>query len=63
MLHAKFQDHRTTGSEEGFYHIWVWRPSWSSDLEHSYKLSFPDPKEAPLKFGFDWPKSFREKDL
>ena len=29
MLHAKFQDPRPLGSgEEGFYHIWAWRPSW-----------------------------------
>ena len=31
MLHVKFQDHRTSGSEEeafkGFYLIWAWRPS------------------------------------
>ena len=53
MLHAKFQDHRTSGSGEEdflkfFYHIciWAWRPSWSCDLGHLYKLSFPFPKEA-----------------
>ena len=23
---------------EGFYHIWAWRPSWSCDLDHLYKL-------------------------
>ena len=53
MLHAKFQDHRTSGSGEeifkGFYYIWAWRPSWSFDLDHLYKLSFPLPKEAPHK--------------
>ena len=32
MLHAKFQDHRTSGSGEeddfkGFKYIWAWRPS------------------------------------
>ena len=32
---------------KGFYHIWAWRPSWSCDLDHLYKLSFPLPKEAP----------------
>ena len=32
---------------EGFYHIWALRPSWSCDLDHLYKLSFPLPKEAP----------------
>ena len=34
---------------KGFYHIWAWRPSWSCDLDHLYKLSFPLPKEAPHK--------------
>ena len=33
MLHAKFQDHRTSGSGEedfkGFNHILAWWPSWS----------------------------------
>ena len=42
MVHAKFQDHRTSGSgNEDFYNIWAWRPSWSSALYHLYKLSFP----------------------
>ena len=53
MLHSMFQDHRTSGSGEedfkGFYHIWVWRPSWLCDLYHLYKLSFPLPKETPHK--------------
>ena len=52
MLHAKFQDYRASGSGEevffkDFYHIWAWRPSWSGDLYHLYKLFFPLPKEAP----------------
>ena len=42
MLHAKFQDHRTSGSREedfkSFYHIWAWWSSWSCDLDHLYKL-------------------------
>ena len=47
MLHAKF--HFIVLQEkifEDFYHIWAWRPSWSCDLDHLYKLSFPLPKEA-----------------
>ena len=32
-----------------FYHIWAWRPSWSCDLDHLYKLLFPLPKDAPQK--------------
>ena len=52
MLHAKFQDHRASGSGEedfkGFYHIWAWRPSWSCDLGR-FTFWFPLPKEAPHK--------------
>ena len=44
---------------KGFYHMWTWRPSWSCILDHLYKLSFPLPKEAHIKFGFDWPRGFR----
>ena len=51
MLHAMFQDHRTFSSGEEdfkrFYHLWAWRPSWSCDLDHLYKLWFTLPKEAP----------------
>ena len=50
MLHAKFQDHRTSGSGEDFlrfYYIWAWPPSWSCDLDHLYKLSFSLPRKAP----------------
>ena len=51
MIHAKFQDNMTSESGEddfkGFYHIWTWRPSWSCDLDHLYKISFSLPKNAP----------------
>ena len=53
MLHAKFQDHRTSGSGDGdfnvFYHIWAWPPFWSCDLDHLYKLWSPILKYAPHK--------------
>ena len=53
MLHAKFQDHRTSGSgEEDFLRFLPYmgiRASWSCDLDLLYKLSFPLPKEAPHK--------------
>ena len=26
---------------KGFYHIWIWPPHWSCDLDHLNKLSFP----------------------
>ena len=45
LLHAKFHDHQTSGLKKtifkGYYHIWEWRPSWSCDLDHLYKFSFP----------------------
>ena len=69
MLHAKFRGNRTNGSREedffkGFYHyIWAWRLSWSCDPDAANKLSFPLPKEAPHKIGFDWPSRFGEKDV
>ena len=53
MLHAKFQNHRPSGSGEedfkGFFAIYailLWWPSWSCDLDHLYKLSFSLPKNT-----------------
>ena len=67
MLHAKFRDHRTSGSGEedfeGVLHIWAWRASWSFYLDHLYKLSFPLPRRIHKKFCFDWPCGFREEEL
>ena len=34
---------------KGFYHIWAWRPSWSTSHDHFSNLSFPQPKEAPYE--------------
>ena len=34
---------------KGFYHIWAWRPSWSTDRDHFSNLLFPHPKEAPYE--------------
>ena len=54
MLHTKFRENLPAGSGKevflkGFYHIWVWRPSWSCDPDAANKISFPLPKEAPHK--------------
>ena len=47
MIHAKFRNHRTISSvEEGFDHIWAWRPSWSCDMHHLKKVLSHLPKEA-----------------
>ena len=65
MLHAKFQDHRISGSGEenfkGFYHIWALRPSGSCDLDHLYKLWFPLPKEAQHKIWLCLAKRFQRR--
>ena len=67
MLHAKFQDHRTSGSGKedfkGFFHIWAWRPSWSCDLDHLCKLSLPLPKEAPHEIWALLVKRFKRRCL
>ena len=34
---------------KGFYHIWAWRPSWSTSRDHFSNLSFPQPKDPYLK--------------
>ena len=34
---------------KGFYYIWAWQPSWSTDRDHFSNLSFPHPKEAPYE--------------
>ena len=69
MLSAKFQDHRTSGSgEEVFfflkkYHIWAWWPSWSCDLYHLYKLSFPLPRETLYKIWASLAELFQRRCL
>ena len=52
MLHNKFRGNRfTSPEEEGFYHIWPWRPSWSCDQHNVIKFSFPVPESFLTKFG------------
>ena len=66
MLRANFQDHRTSGSEKifkSFYHIWAWWPSWSCDLYHLYKISFPLPRETPHKIWAWLAKRFQRSSL
>ena len=66
MLHAKFQDHRTSGSGKifkGFYHIWAWWPSWSVTWTIYINFGSTFPRMLHIKFGLDWPSGFREEDL
>ena len=59
LLHAKFHDQRTISSVEDFLKV-SWRPSWSCDLYHLYNFLSHFPRRLHMKFGFDWPSSFRE---
>ena len=52
MIYAKIQPQSILGSREEdfcFYHIWAWRPSWSTKLDHFSKFLFPLSKEAPYE--------------
>ena len=52
MLHAKFQDHITSGSREDFLNVLAYTGVAAvlvKDLNHFYKLLFSLPKEASHK--------------
>ena len=53
MICAKIQPKASSVLEKMifkcFYHIWAWRPSWSTDRDHFSNLLFPHPKEAPYE--------------
>ena len=69
MLHTKFRGNRSTGSREEDFrrvftiYIWAWQPSWSCDQHHVHKFSFPCTWKLRIKFGFDWPSGFWEKQV
>ena len=48
MLHAKFQDHRTSGSGEDFYSF-LTIYGHDGNIGHVDKLLLPLPKDAPHK--------------
>ena len=68
MLHAKFQDHRTSGSgEEDFLKVLtiyghgghLGHVTWTIYINfHS-----PFPRRLHIQFGFDWPSGFRGEDV
>ena len=68
MLHAKFQNHRPSGSgEEDFLRFFAIY-SHGGHLGHvtlTIYINFHSPFLRILikTFGFDWPNGFREKDL
>ena len=54
MLHAKFEDHRTSGSLEKIFElftiiIWAWRSFCSCELDHLYQRSCPLSMKAPYE--------------
>ena len=68
MLHAKFQDHRTSGSgEERFFKVFtiyghgghLGHVTWTIYPNFRY----PFPRRLHIKFGFDWPSGFRGEDV
>ena len=65
MLHAKFQDHRTSGSgEEDFLNVLTinGRGGHLGHVTWTIYINFgsPFPMRLNIKFGFDWPSGFRD---
>ena len=69
MLHAKFQDHSTSGSGEEDFLIKVFAIcGHGGNLGHvtwTIYINFrsPFPRRLHIKFGFDWPSGFRGEDV
>ena len=68
MLHAKFQDHRNSGSgEEDFLNVFtiygrgghLGHVTWNIHTN----LGSPFPRRLHIKFGFDWPGGFGGEDV
>ena len=68
MLHAKFQDHWTSGSgEEDFLKVFAIY-GHGGHLGHVTLTIYtnfrsPFPRRLHIKFGFDWPSGFRGEDV
>ena len=68
MLHAKFQDHRTSGSgEEEFLNVFAIYGR-GGHLGHVTWTIYTNlgslfPKRLHIKFGFHWPSGFRGEDV
>ena len=68
MLHAKFQNHRTSGSREEdflkFFTIYgrgghLGHVTWTIYMN----LGSPFPRRLHIKFGFNWPSGFGGEDV
>ena len=68
MLHAKFQDHRTSGSgEEDFFKVFTiyGHVGLLGHMNWTIYINFlsPFPRGLHIKFGFDWPSGLRGEDV
>ena len=68
MIHAKFQNPRTSGSgEEDFLKVFtiyghgghLGHVTWTIYI----KFRSPFPRRLHIKFGIDWPSGFRGEDV
>ena len=61
MLHAKFQDHRTSGSGEEDFLRFLPYMGMAAILVWTIYINFrsPFPRRLHIKFGFDLPSGFR----
>ena len=67
MLHTKFRGNRPAGSGEDFLRVFTiyGRGGHLGHVTRIQRTHFrsPYPRRLHIKFGFDWPSGFREKDL
>ena len=68
MLHAEFQDHRTSGSGEEYFFKVITIYGYGGHLDHvtwTIYINFrsPFPRRLHIKFGFDWQSGFRGEDV
>ena len=68
MLHAKFQDHRTSGSGEEDFLRFLPYMGMAAILGHvtwTIYINFRSPfqRSRHIKFGFDWPSGFRGEEV
>ena len=64
MLHAKFQNHRLSGSGVKIFKImFLLFISMAATLAIYINFHSPFLRMLHMKFGFDWPSRFRREDL
>ena len=60
ILHAKFQNHRSSGSGEEHFFKGFYSPGGHVTLTSYTNFHSSFLTMHHMKFGFDWPSSFRE---